>query len=120
MSSPLPPDDRPPVSLSDLDVTIRRQLELSVSKHFFEACDGVTQSVLMECGWTVRTAEALMLVVHCPDATTNWRVLNRVTKIADVLARFSKLAKVRVYPPSGTGDPFDMRVNERSEFRDRP
>ena len=114
----LPPQDLPPESLTDLDTSLRRQLELSTTKHFFEACDGSIQSLLMECGWTISVAEVLMLVIHCPDITTNWRVLNRITAISEPLAQFSPLAKIRVYPPMGTGGPFDMRVDERSEYHE--
>ncbi|MDB9527245.1 hypothetical protein PN498_14695 [Oscillatoria sp. CS-180] len=117
MTFALPPDDQPPASTTDLDATLRRRLELSMRKHFFEACDGSMQSLLMECSWTINIAEVLMLVIHCPDATTNWRVLNGMAQIAEFLAQTSPLAKIRVYPPMGMGGPFDMRVNERSEYR---
>lgn len=115
----LPPEDRPPEATTDVDAELRRQLELRTTKHFFESCDGSTQSLLMECGWTISVEEVLILVIHCPDAITNWRVLNRIAEIADPLAQFSPLAKIRVFPPMGTGGPFDMRVDERSEYRDR-
>lgn len=115
----LPPEDLPPEVTTDWDAGLRRQLELTTSQHFFEACDGPTQSLLMECGWTINVAEALTLVIHCPDALKNWRVLSHIVAIADPLAQFSPRAKIRVYPPLGTGAPFDMRVNERSEYRDR-
>lgn len=115
----LPPEDRPPENLTDLDAGLRRQLELSTSKHFFEACDGPTQSLLMECRWTINAADVLMLIIQCPDQLRNWRVLHHLPQIASPLAQFSPLAKIRVYPPHGTGGPFDMRVDERSEYRDR-
>ena len=117
--TPLPPEDRPPQTTTDLDAGLRRQLELSASKHFFEACDGPTQSLLMECQWTISAADVLMLVIHCPDHLSNWRVLSHLAAIAHHLAQFSPQAKIRVYPPFGTGGPFDMRVDERSEYRDR-
>jgi len=115
----LPPEDLPPESTTDLDAVLRRQLELSTSKHFFEACDGVTQSLLMDCSWTINLAEVLMLVIHCPNTTSNWRILNRITFLAELLAQFSSTAKIRVYPPVDMGGPFDMRVSERSEYHER-
>lgn len=117
--SSLSPEDQPPEAITDLDAGLRRQLELSTSKHFFEACDGLTQSLLMECRWTIHAAEVLMLIIHCPDRLSNWRVLNNLPEIAYPLAHLSSHAKIRVYPPRGTGGPFDMRVDERSEYRDR-
>lgn len=120
MSFALPPEDHAPGSYSNLDVLLRRQLELSTRKHFFEACDGSTQSLLMECDWDMSVAEALLLVIHCPDVLTNWRMLNRMTQMAETLSQFSPMAKIRICPPTGEGDPFDMRVDERSEYRDGP
>ncbi|MEM6521673.1 MAG: hypothetical protein AAF722_20350 [Cyanobacteria bacterium P01_C01_bin.70] len=119
MSFALPPEDRPADSPGDRDALLRRQLELSTQAHFFEACNGSIQSLLMECRrWDISLAKGLLLIIHCPDAMTNWRVLNRIAAIAAVLAQFSAPAKIRVYPPKGQGDPFDMRVDERSEYRD--
>lgn len=114
----LPPDDLPPAEITDLDAGLRRQLELSTSRHFFEACDGPTQSLLMECRWTICILEVLTLIIYCPDALINWRVLGHLGAIAERLAPFSDRSKIRVYPPSGKGDPFDMRVDERSAYRD--
>lgn len=118
MISTLPPEDRPPHGTTDFDAAMRRQLELSTRQHFFEACSGMVQSLLMECRWIISVSEVLMLVIHCPDPMTNWRVLNRMAEIAEPLAQFSPWAKIRVYPPVGMGGPFDMRVDERSEYHD--
>lgn len=118
MTSALPPDDRPPQSPTERDLTLQRQLELTTSQHFFEACNGSIQALLMTCGWTIHLTDVLMLVIHCPDTPTNWRVLNRIAQIAEPLANLNPLAKIRVYPPMGMGGPFDMRVDERQEFRD--
>jgi hypothetical protein len=114
----LPPDDRPPDDLTEQDAALRRQLELSTNKHFFETCSGSIQSLLMECSWTISVAEVPILVIYCPDSLRNWRVLSQMTTIATALAQFSPQAKIRVYPPMGTGAPFDLRVDERLEFRD--
>lgn len=118
--SSLPPEDLPPQTLTKADAALRRQLELSTRQHFFRACDPPAQSLLMESGWTICIVEVLTLVIHCPDMTCNWRVLNHIAAIADSLAQFSPRAKIRVYPPSGLEAPFDMRVDERSVYRDQP
>ncbi|NJN20831.1 MAG: hypothetical protein HC812_06115, partial [Leptolyngbya sp. RL_3_1] len=68
----------------------------------------------------VNIAEVLMLVIYCPDALNNWRVLGQMAAIAETLAQFSPRAKIRVHPPSGMGAPFDMRVNERSAYQGHP
>jgi hypothetical protein len=117
MTAALPSDDRPPATTTEADLAMQRQLELLTSRHFFEACEGSIQSLLMECGWAIHTADVLILVIHCPDNVTNWRVLNRIAQIAEPLAQFSALAKIRVYPPMGKGGPFDVRVDERTVYQ---
>ncbi|MGP1371789.1 MAG: hypothetical protein ACTS3T_03105 [Almyronema sp.] len=113
----LPPEDLPPLATTALDALLRQQLEQSTRQHFFENCDGPTQSLLMECRWTVWVAETLILVIHCPDQLRNWRVLNHLATLAECLAQFSPQAKIRVYPPAGLGTPFDFCVDERSVYR---
>ncbi len=114
----LPPEDLPPNAITEADDALRRQLELSTSKYFFEACEGSMQSLLMECSWTITMTDGPMLVIYCPDGLHNWRVLSAMTAIASTLAKFSPQAKIRVYPPEGNGAPFDMRVDERSVYRE--
>ncbi len=94
-----------------------QQLEDSVSRCFYEACDGVTQSLLVSCEWHVTlNAGTPTLVIHCQDQTSNWRVLNNITAIATHLAHLAKHAKIRVCPPSELGTPFEMRVDEISLY----
>lgn len=114
MSHFLSPEDLPPEATTDLDAELKRQLEGSISQYFFEACDGSTQSLLMTCRWSICMADVVILNIYCSDQEKNWRVLNRITTLADYLSRFSPQAKIRVHPPSDAGTPFDMRVDERS------
>ena len=107
MTWPLPPDDRRPVTTTDHDLELRWRLERSTSQHFFEACSGSLQPLLMDCRWSIVVVEALMLEIHCGDPLTNWRVLGRLAAIAHVLAQFSPQAKIRVYPPLGDDILFD-------------
>lgn len=117
--SSLPSDDLPPSQISELDRILRRQLEASTAKHFYESCDGVTQSVLSSCEWSITTnSSALMLVINCPDLALNWRVLNNIVPIGTRLAQFSSRAKIRVCPPDESGTPFEIRVDEISLYRD--
>ncbi|MEM1278541.1 MAG: hypothetical protein AAGG53_00685 [Cyanobacteria bacterium P01_H01_bin.152] len=119
MSLVLPPEDHPADFPGDRDVGLRRQLELSTQAYFFEACNGSIQALLMECRrWNISVTKGLLLIIHCPDAMTNWRGLNRLAAIAEILVQFSALAKIRVFPSPSQGNPFDMRINERSEYRD--
>ena len=114
MSHSLPPEDLPPETITDLDAELNRQLERSLCQYFFETCDGSTQSLLMLCRWSITIAEVIILNIYCSDQEKNWRVLNRMTKLAGYLSQFSSQAKIRVHPPSDMGAPFDMRVDERS------
>ncbi len=115
----LPPDDLPPAEALQSDRALHQQLEEAVNKHFYEACDGVTQALLLNCQWSITiTAKALTLIIHCPDITTNWRVLNNIVAIGSVLEVFSPSARIRVCPPPESGIPLEARVDEISVYRD--
>ena len=110
----LPPDDLPPETTTEVDADLAKQLERSLCQHFFEACDGSTQSLLMLCKWNITLAEVVTLNIDCSDQEKNWRVLNRLTTLAKYLAKFSLSAKIRVHSPSDQDAPFDIRVDEYS------
>jgi hypothetical protein len=102
----LPPDDLPPDQIMPIDSILRRQLESAIGRRFYEACDGVTQSLLTSCEWFVTTTtSALTLVVNCPDMPTHWRVLNNIAALTSPLERFSSGAKIQVCPPVHLGIP---------------
>lgn len=115
----LSPDDLPPPTLTGVDEKLRRQLEASIAKRFYEGCDGVIQALLCQCEWTITTqATALTLVLTCPDMAVNWRVLHNIVPLANQLARFSMSAQIRVCPPSEIGTPFELRVDEIAVYDD--
>lgn len=120
MNNPsLSPDDLPPAQPTRLDRILRRQLEDSTGKQFYQGCDRSVQALLSNCDWYITTnASALTLVIVCPDRVTNWRVLNNIVKIGSQLEQFSIRAKIRICPPLGMGTPFEMRVDEISVYRD--
>lgn len=120
MSVPsLPVDDLPPQEFGQADKFLQRQLEESVTKHFYEACDGVTQGLLLRCEWHIKSiVDALTLEILCPDMMTNWRVLNNVVVLGNTLKQFVPSAKVRICPPADMGTPFEVPVNEVSVHRD--
>lgn len=109
----LPPEDLPPVSITALDEKLCRQLEESVARRFYEACDGVVQGLLCQCNWHITTqATALTLVIGCANAAAHWRVLHNLVLLANQLARFSGHAKIRVCPPPELGEPFELWIDE--------
>ncbi len=113
------PDDLPPAQLTPPDRALQRQLEDSIARRFYEACDGVTQSLLTGCEWCIQTrSSVLMLVINCPDMPTNWRVLNNLISLAAPLELFSNNVRVRICPPMGNGEPLEIRLDEISVFRD--
>lgn len=115
----LPPDDLPPDRTTQLDGILRRQLEESAGRHFYEACDRITQTLLSSCEWYVTTStSALTLVIACPDLETYWYIVSDIEQIGSRLERSIGSAKIRVYPPVGTGTPFEIRVDEISNYRD--
>lgn len=117
----LHPDDLPPAQITSQDLLLFRQFEDSISRCFYENCDGVTQALLLSCEWSIRMrGDVPVLTIVCPDQASNWRVLNNLVKVAAYLTILSKQAKIRICPPAGLGIPFEMRVDEGSIYRDMP
>ncbi|MGK7938588.1 MAG: hypothetical protein AB4062_00215 [Crocosphaera sp.] len=110
MSQPyLPPDDLPA-----LDSSVRElswELEEVTGEKFYNNCDPITQDLLRQCGWDVTIrSKGLTLVVICPNHGLNWRVLQSIPLLANSLQTLSNTAKIRIYPPPGTGTPMDVMV----------
>lgn len=109
----LSPDDLPPTKPTELDATLRRQLEEAITRRFYEACDGVTQALLCQYQWRITTeARALTLVIVCPDQAANWQILHNLEPLAKQLDRYSHHARIRVCPPAEMGSTFEIRVDE--------
>ncbi|TBR61860.1 hypothetical protein B4U84_14145 [Westiellopsis prolifica IICB1] len=116
----LPKDDLHPLQLTSADIILRQQLENSISCYFYNACDRTIQKLLSSCRWYILShANALTLVVECPDQITNWRVLQKIVPMAAILGDIINSAKIRVCPPKKQGLPFEMRVDELAVYRDR-
>jgi hypothetical protein len=112
-------DDSHPMQLTSADIILRQQLEYSISKYFYEACDRIIQDLLSDCRWYVTTqASVMVLVIECTDQVTNWRILQKIVPMAALLGKMVSDAKIRVCPPEGQGMPFEMRVDELSVYRD--
>ncbi|RUR73912.1 hypothetical protein ACF3DV_25190 [Chlorogloeopsis fritschii PCC 9212] len=112
-------DDSHPAQLTSADIILRQQLENSISTYFYDACDRTIQNLLSICRWYVITcANAMTLVIECPDQITNWRVLQKIVPMATVLGEIINSAKIRVCPPANLGIPFEMRVDELSVYRE--
>ncbi|WP_315785302.1 hypothetical protein [Fischerella sp. JS2] len=115
----LPKDDLHPIQLTSADIILRQQLENSISSYFFNACDRTVQNLLSSCRWYILSyANALTLVVECPDQITNWRVLQKIVPMAAILGDIISSAKIRICPPKKEGMPFEMRVDELAVYRD--
>jgi hypothetical protein len=109
------PDDLPPVELTKHDRELHHQLEETVCKYFYEACDGVTQGLLMTCGWRiVIQSHALILAVTCPDQPIQSRVLNNLEPLSIALSAFSPTAKIRIYSEFSRAEPLEIRIDEIS------
>ena len=85
----LPPADLPPKTITDCDIRLRSQLSFAIGRHFFDNCDGSTQALLRECGWTISTHAGLALIIDCPNQVKNWQVLNHIVVMVDHLYQFS-------------------------------
>ncbi|AVH73109.1 hypothetical protein [Nostoc sp. 'Lobaria pulmonaria (5183) cyanobiont'] len=112
-------DDSHPIQPTSADIILRQQLEDSISRYFYDACDRTIQNLLSDCRWYVTThANALTLVIECPDQVTNWRILQQIVPMGTLLYGIVSSAKIRVCPPESQVVPFEMRVDELSVYRD--
>ncbi|MDJ0734054.1 MAG: hypothetical protein QNJ47_08240 [Nostocaceae cyanobacterium] len=112
-----PHDDSHPGQLTSTDIVLRQQLEHSMGKCFYSACDRSIQKLLSSCRWYFTTnADTMTLVIECPNQVINWRVLQKIVPMGSWLNQFITSAKIRICPPEGV--PFEMRVDEISVYRD--
>ncbi|MGB3515122.1 MAG: hypothetical protein WBA43_01605 [Elainellaceae cyanobacterium] len=111
----LHPDDSSPQDPSSLDQLLHRQLRQSVSRYFYESCDGVMQALLLSCQWQITTtADALTLVIHCPNPATHHRVLNYLPSLARYLARFGNTARIHIGSADSDAPALDIQVDDYS------
>lgn len=109
----LPPDDLPPEELTASDLQLRQHLDASLTQRFYQECNPLVTKLLAQCDWYVTTtAKGIILVIVCPDTAVNWQVLHNVQYLGAPMAQFSQTARIRICPPSRTGDPFEIRVDE--------
>jgi hypothetical protein len=113
------PDDMPPEKVSQFDRMMHVELERSIARCVYEECDQITQALLSNCQWYVTyQASTLKLIVDCPDVVSYWHIVSNIPQIGSRIERFSKDAKIRVYPPTGKGMPFEISISEISAYRD--
>ncbi len=48
-------DDYHPMQPSSADIILRQQLEYSISRYFYDACDRTLKNLLSNCRWYVTT-----------------------------------------------------------------
>ncbi|AFZ02837.1 hypothetical protein Cal6303_3920 [Calothrix sp. PCC 6303] len=117
--STLPPDDMPPAKITQQDRIIQVELERSIGRCVLESCDQITQALLTNCQWYITTnASTVKIVIDCPDIISYWHIVSNIPQIGKQLEKFSGDAKIRVYPPTGKGMPFEISVNEITAYRD--
>ncbi len=116
----LHPDDLPPQETTQIDKMLYRELEHSSGVCFYQACDRITQTLLSSCEWYITTnINTLMLVIDCPDIVTYWHIVSNIAQIGNKLEQVATgSAKIRVYPPTGKGMPFEISVSEISAYKD--
>jgi hypothetical protein len=115
----LPPDDLPPVDVTKQDGMLHLELDQSIGRCFYHACDRITQVLLSNCQWYITTnSTTLMLIIDCFDLVSYWHIVSNIPQLGNRLERFTSNAKIRVYPPFGKGMPFEISINEISAYRD--
>ncbi|MEM7727446.1 MAG: hypothetical protein AAF208_13925 [Cyanobacteria bacterium P01_A01_bin.45] len=115
----LPPDDLPPPNHTFTDELLRRQLEYTICKQYYQSCDRITQTLLSHCHWEIDTKLApTTLIIHCTDMETYWYILSNLPQLGGRLEKFANRAKIRVFPPAGKGAPFETRLDEIQFYKD--
>ncbi|MDJ0598287.1 MAG: hypothetical protein QNJ37_05550 [Crocosphaera sp.] len=109
----LPPDDLPSLDSSYRELSW--ELEEVTGEMFYNNCNSMTQDLLRQCGWDVTVrSKGLTLVIICPNNQLNWQVLQYIPSFAESLQKLGNTAKIRVYPPPGTGTPMEVMVEDSS------
>ncbi|KST64253.1 hypothetical protein [Mastigocoleus testarum] len=111
-------EDECPSQLSSADIVLRQQLESSLGKFFFEKCDDTVKDLLSSCRWYMKNnANAMTLVIECPNHNTNWLILEKVAPMASLLKNMTSSAKIRICPPDSKITPHEIGVDEVSVYR---
>jgi hypothetical protein len=119
----LSPEDQPPQQPSVQDRELRRLLDQSLTQQFTDQMmqqdNAMLQLLLSQCDWYITTAaNVAMLVIECPNEALNWQVLHQVQPLGTAMKHLSKDAKLRICPPDSS-EPFEIRVDELSIYRER-
>ena len=105
-------DDLPVYQISLRDQLLLRQLEESISKKFFQACDCISRSLLTSCHWYFSTNTGILtLEIVCHNHESYWFVQHALFQLGMTLTRFTNRAKINIHPPHGEGEPWSMKVN---------
>jgi hypothetical protein len=112
----LPVDDfSPRQPFTQPDSLLHSQLEKALCRHFFEACEGTIQSLLVGCQWTVSLqCGELTLTLYCLSDGSYQRVFNSLKCLAQALKSFSPRAKIRIFSPQQDASPREFNVAEIS------
>lgn len=107
----LPPDDLPPVELTQADELLQQSLLAALSKHFYEGCSGVVQAVLLNCDWQVWLRSTMLgLDIRCEDAELGGRVRNYLDSIVRSLSQLSHRIRICVDAP-GQAQPYEVQYD---------
>jgi hypothetical protein len=120
MNTPsLPPDDLPPLQMTQMDEMLLKNLEEVIGKQFYTFSGQIIRALLSNCQWQIKTnINALTVVISCPDMEIYWQIINAVPDIAKKLKRFSQTAIIRICPPIDQGTPWEIAISEISSYED--
>ncbi|MEM7725177.1 MAG: hypothetical protein AAF208_02250 [Cyanobacteria bacterium P01_A01_bin.45] len=111
-------EDSRSVQPTSADIVLRQQLESYIGKFFFDKSDRTIKNLLCDCRWYVTShAGETVLVIECPDQKTNWKILQEVIPMANLLKEICSTAKIRICPPDSHMTPHEIRVDEISVYR---
>ncbi|MBW4612233.1 MAG: hypothetical protein KME21_02940 [Desmonostoc vinosum HA7617-LM4] len=117
----LSPDDLPSYRTTLISEILLSQLEETIKKKFFLACDRMVRIVLSSCHWYFKVNSGiLMLVMICHDIESYQQIMMTVPHLASKLKRFANQAKISISSPVNQGIPSVISITDIFSDEDSP
>jgi hypothetical protein len=108
----LSPDDLP-THRTIISEVLLSQLEETIKRRFFLACDRTIRVLLSSCHWYFKiNSGILILIMVCQDIESYQHVLTTVPYLADKLKLFANQAKISISSPVNHGIPWVIGIND--------
>lgn len=94
----LPPDDLASTTTS-VDRVLLLELQETVRKQFYQGCDRISQTLLIQCQWSLTlNADVPTLALLCPNSETYWHIIDNIENFGNYLRRVIPTSRIEVIP----------------------